>query len=120
MEHISSFLNNIKEKLTNPFFGTFILVMLFHHWELWYTLLNFNNYNSLVYKVNFIKAYAHNHLSFGQMICEVLYTACYVVLGYGIIICTRSLVLFIEHKIMPEINKNVISNKVVLKDNANL
>lgn len=42
MKIFESFVDNIKQKTTNPFFGTLILVWLVRNWELIYTLFNFD------------------------------------------------------------------------------
>lgn len=42
-----SFKENIKGKTTNPFFGTLILVWIFHNWRLIYSIFNFDTSSNL-------------------------------------------------------------------------
>jgi hypothetical protein len=115
MEIINSFFNNIKEKLTNPFFGTLILVLIVHHWQLWYTVFNFDQEFKLVNKVNFIKAYAKGHLGFWNLMLDVLLAMVYMLLGYLIIVATRSLVLWVEHSLMPFLTGKIVSKNIVTR-----
>lgn len=115
MEILNSFFSNIKDKLTNPFFGTLILVLIFHHWELWYTLLNFDSGCTLEDKTTFIKIYSDKNLSFQMLMWNVLIATVFMFLGYLIIVATRSLVMWVEYWLMPYITGKIINKNVVLK-----
>lgn len=115
MEVVNSFFNNIKDKLTNPFFGTLILVLIIHHWQLWYTVLNFDSDCTLEDKVEFIRTYSRNFLTFKKFMWDVLQAGLYMLMGYLIIIVTRSLVLWIEFWLMPLITGKIINKNVVRK-----
>jgi hypothetical protein len=113
MEVINSFFSNIKDKLTNPFFGTLIIVLLIHHWQLWYAVFNFDNDCTLNDKIVFIRNYATINLTFWVILSDVLHAIFLMLLGYSIIIATRSLVLYIEFGLMPYITGRIVNKDVV-------
>ena len=116
MEIINSFFSNIKEKMTNPFFGTLILVLIFHHWELIYTLFNFNEDLTLDIKLTFIKTYISDNITFDNFLWDAFWALIFMFLGYFIIVLTRGIVLWMEYWLMPFITEKIINKKVVLKD----
>ncbi|WP_353079488.1 hypothetical protein [Flavobacterium sp.] len=116
MEVINSFFSNIKDKLTNPYFGTLILVLIIHHWELWYTLFNFDSDCTLQDKIFFIRTYINDNLSFILFMWEALQAIIYMFLGYLIIVGTRSLVIWVEFGLMPMITGKIINKDVVRKN----
>lgn len=115
MEIINSFFSNIKDKLTNPFFGTLILVLILHHWELWYAPFNFEDSYSLNEKIKFIEEYISNNLTFISFLWDIGQAILYMFLGYFIIVATRSLVLWVEFGFMPTITGKIVNKNVVRK-----
>lgn len=113
MEVINSFFSNIKDKLTNPYFGTLILVLIGHHWELWYTLFNFDSDCTLQDKIIFVKSYIDDNLAFPLFLIDVFQAVIFMFLGYLIIVGTRSLVLWVEFGLMPMITGKIINKNVV-------
>ncbi|MFC0778725.1 hypothetical protein [Flavobacterium sp. HJSW_4] len=115
MDVLNSFFSNIKDKLTNPFFGTLIIVLLIHHWQLWYAIFNFDNDCTLNDKIAFIKNYTATDLTSWCVLSDVLHAIFFMLLGYLIIIATRSLVLYIEFGLMPSITGKIVNKDVVRK-----
>lgn len=115
MEVVNSFFSNIKDKLTNPYFGTLILVLILHHWELLFAVFNFDNNFSLSQKLNFVSEYISIYITWKSFMLDALQAALYMVTGYLIVVLTRSIVLFIEYKLMPFITGKIVSKNVVLK-----
>lgn len=115
MDVINSFFSNIKDKLTNPFFGTLILVLIIHHWQLWYSIFNFDTNFTLAEKLIFIKKYILKNITFNSFIWDICQAVFYMCLGYLIIVATRSLVLWNEFWLMPLITKKIVSKNVVRK-----
>jgi len=113
MEVINSFFSNIKDKLTNPFFGTLIIVLLTNHWQLWYAVFNFDQDCTLNDKIAFITNYVKVNLTFWKITYDVLQAIFLMLLGYLIIIGTRSLVLWIEFGLMPSITGRIVNKNVV-------
>lgn len=115
MEVINSFFGNIKNKFTNPFFGTLMLVLILHHWKLIFGLLNFDKKQTLREKLNFIEGYIESNITLKSFAWDSLQALLYMIFGYLIIVLTRSIVLWIELWLMPIITGKVINKKVVLR-----
>lgn len=113
MEVINSFFSNIKDKLTNPFFGTLIIVLIIHHWELWYATFNFDKGFTLDEKIEFIKNYVAQNITFHSFIWDIIQAVIYMFIGYLIVIGTRSLILWIEFGLMPFITGKIVNKNVV-------
>lgn len=116
MEVINSFFNNIKDKLTNPFFGTLIIVLLVHHWELIYGIFNFDKDCLYDEKILFIKNYISNNITLTTFVFDAFQALIYMFLGYLIIVFTRSLVLWVEFWLMPFITGKVVNKNVVKRN----
>tara|TARA_R110002012_G_scaffold194501_1_gene362304 strand:- start:714 stop:1679 length:966 start_codon:yes stop_codon:yes gene_type:complete len=119
MEVINSFFSNIKDKLTNPYFGTLILVLLIHHWELFFSIFNFDDGLTLSEKLILIETYIENNITWKSFIWDALQAMIYMFTGYLIIILTRSIVLFIEHWVMPFVTGKVVHKNVVRRTEYN-
>lgn len=116
MEYISSFFQNVKDKLTNPFFGTLTFVLIIHHWEFWYSMFNFDTNFTLQDKVKLLKNLGAAEFTWSKIKVDLAWAALLTILGYFLIIAVRTLSLFIEHKAMPFITNIIVSKNVVLKD----
>lgn len=113
---VSDFFSNIKDKLTNPFFGTLILVWLTRNWELVYSIFNFDKNLQREDKVIFIKTYFNNLNFWYETFINVGLALVTMVIGYGLVVLTRTLSMWIEHFVMPRITNIVVSKNVVLKE----
>jgi hypothetical protein len=116
MEIINSFFSNIKDKLTNPYFGTLILVLLFNHWELIYVIFNFDDGLILENKLTFIENYITENMTFLSVFFDALWALVFMLSGYLIIVLTRSIVLWVEFWLMPFITGEIINKNVVQKN----
>jgi hypothetical protein len=115
MDFFSSFFQNVKDKLTSPFFGTLTFILLVHHWEFWYTLFTIESNLSSRQKVEVLKYIGAREFKYQHILEDVGWTILVVSAGYGIIVLTRSLSLYIDFRIMPAITNQIINKNVVLK-----
>lgn len=115
MEVINSFFSNIKDKLTNPYFGTLILVLIIHHWELIFGIFNFDEGFTLDKKLDFVQNYIAINITWKSFLWDALQALLYMFVGYLIIVLTRSIVLFIEYWLMPLITGKIVNKNVVRK-----
>ena len=113
MDVINSFFSNVKDKLTNPYFGTLIIVLLLHHWELLFGIFNFDVDNTLTDKIQFVETYINENITWGTFLWDALSALGFMLIGYLIVVGTRSLVLFIEHWVMPAVTGKVVHKNVV-------
>ena len=119
MDVINSFFSNVKDKLTNPYFGTLIIVLLLHHWELIFGIFNFDAGNTLTDKIQFVETYIDENLTWGTFLWDALSALGFMLLGYMIVVGTRSFVLFIEHWVMPAVTGKVVHKNVVRRTEYN-
>ncbi|KQS47289.1 hypothetical protein ASG38_07475 [Flavobacterium sp. Leaf359] len=119
MEYFTSFFQNIKDKLTNPFFGTLIIVLILHHPQFWYSLFNFDKGVNLRQKVEYLSKLGAKEFTSEAIIYDILCTLFFVFVGYLIVVGTRSLSLWIEYRIMPIITKIIASENLVMREEYN-
>jgi len=115
MDFFNSFFQNVKDKLTSPFFGTLGFILIIHHWEFWYILFNFSSRADLHIKITILRTVGVREFHWRNLCEDILWTLLIVFVGYAIVIGTRTLSLFIEHNLMPSITKRVISKGVVIR-----
>ncbi|SHL66444.1 hypothetical protein [Flavobacterium chilense] len=116
MEVLSSFISNIKEKTSNPFFGTLILVWLIRNWELVYTLFNFDDDCTLDDKKAFIVNYYSNKIWWQDLLLNIGLALALMILGYFLIVGTRVIVNIVNHNVTPRLNELTVSKLVVNKN----
>jgi len=112
---LSDFFSNIKDKLTNPFFGTLIIVWLTRNWEVVYAIFNFDKNSKLGDKILFINNYFAQKSFWAELSINVGLAVLFMIIGYILIVVTRSLSIIVEHNIMPSITDRLINKDVVLK-----
>jgi hypothetical protein len=114
MDFFNSFFQNVKDKLTSPFFGTLSFILIFHHWEFWYTLFNFDKDCTRTEKLAILRLLAAKEFTFLDLLSDVGFAALFVLIGYGVVFCTRALSLAFDHKAMTWLTRKVVSKNVVL------
>jgi len=113
MDFLNSFFQNIKDKLTSPFFGTLSFILIIHHWEFWYTLFNFDKDCTRTEKIAILSLIAKKEFGGWAIFCDVATAIIIMLIGYGIVMATRTLSLAIDFRFMPWITGKVISKNVV-------
>lgn len=116
MDVISQFLDNIKQKTTNPFIGTLIGVWLVRNWELVYTLFNFDEGCLLADKKKFVWDYYQDKDIWVEFLTNFGYALAFLIIGYVFVIISRIIMNVVYHRIIPFLNSKTVSTLVV--DNA--
>jgi len=112
----SSFKDNIKQKTTNPFFGTLIIVWIIHNWKLVFTFFNFENEVPIKEKVEFLSKYLEpkpflSDLGICLLVSFIVLSSTYLLLNLS-----RMIVNFFEKRLTPWVYKVTDSKSIVLKD----
>ncbi|MRX66957.1 hypothetical protein SAMN06265349_102887 [Flavobacterium resistens] len=115
-DYISSFFDNIKDKTTNPFFGTLIFVWLVRNWDLVYTIFNFDSDCTLLDKKDFIRNYYAEKVAWQEIGYNIIIAFGVMLLSYGLIIISRLVVNVTNHNIIPRMNEKTVSKLVVNKN----
>lgn len=116
MDFLNSFFQNVKDKLTSPFFGTLSFILIIHHWEFWYTLFNFDKDCTRTEKIATLSLIGKREFSGWNLLCDIITALVIMLIGYLVIFGTRALSLFFDHKAMPWITGKVVSKEVVLME----
>jgi len=114
MDFFNSFFQNIKDKLTSPFFGTLGFVLILHHWEVWYTLFNFDKDCNRTEKLAIIRILAAEHFGRYDIIYDIICAMLFVLSGYIVVFLTRALSMTYDFRLMPWLTGKVVSKNVVL------
>lgn len=102
-------------EIINPFFGTLIVILLIHHWPLWFGVFNFDDYSNLDNKLLFVQDYIVKNITWESFIIDTLQAIVFMLVGYLIIVFTRSVVLWVEFWLMPFITGKIVNKNVVIK-----
>jgi hypothetical protein len=110
-----SFKENIRQKTTNPFFGTLIIVWIIHNWELIFTFFNFEDNKTLDEKVIFLSKYLDTKPFLINIGNCILTTFAVLILTYLLLNLSRLIVNFFDKKLTPWVYKTTDKNSIVLK-----
>jgi len=107
--------DNFKQRATNPFLGTYILVWAIRNWKLLYTVFNFDKNTTLDGKVKFISEY-YGKGDFLLNLWQNVYISFIVLtITYVLIAVSRFIIDFFEKRITPWIARFNDKSSIVLK-----
>jgi len=116
MEVINSFWDTVKERTTNPFFGTLIGVWIIRNWILLYTIFNFDSGSNLEIKRKYISDYFASQNTIQELGINVGLSIVLLIFGYVLMIFTRVIINVANHRITPYLNSKTVSKLVVNKN----
>lgn len=112
---LNSIFDNLKERTTNPFLGTLIIVWVFRNWTLVYGLFNFDKEFKLKDKLKYISDY-YDHQSFiWNMLFVVLITLAVLLFTYCMLAISRFLTDTYNKRVIPFIAIKTDKSSIVLK-----
>ncbi len=111
----SSLKDNLKERTTNPFLGTFTMVLFIHHWKILYALFNFDSNLSLQDRLDYITIYIKSSSLWEGVVVPVFIALLIIILTYLLINTSRLITNFYEKKVTPWVYKITEGSSVVLK-----
>jgi hypothetical protein len=115
-----SFRDNFKERISNPFLGTYLAVWLLRNWDLIYSLFNFDDEFSLDEKIKFIETYYENHEFLVDLAFNILWTFAVLITTYILTNLSRLIVNLFEKRLSPWIYKITDSKSIVKKSDYEL
>jgi len=107
--------DNIQGKVTNPFFGTLIIVWCIHNYEFLYTFFNFEKGTCLSCRNILIGAYIDKGFHWLMLLECIGYTFVAILISYLLMGLTRLFIQFYDRQINPLIFKFTDKGSVVLK-----
>lgn len=114
-DFLISFTDNFKEKTKNPFLGTYLLVWMIRNWDLIYTIFNFDEDFTLYDKKSFISNYFIKGNFIDDLLTNIFWTFCLLILTYLLLNFSRFIVNLSEKQITPWVYKITDSKSIVLK-----
>lgn len=130
LEAFTSFLNNYKSKIRNPFFGTLASVWLFRNWKVVYALFNFDEKYSMHYRINYIQNYFSKKDFWEEFVINILVTFLVLIITYILFavsrfltdlyykICEPKIITFIDQKaIFTSADKSKLESRITLLNN---
>jgi hypothetical protein len=111
----SSFKENLKQKTTNPFFGTLIIVWIIHNWEFIFTFFNFEENSTLENKTTFLGKHLSSIPFLKNLFICILITFSVLILTYIFLNLSRLIINVFEKKITPWVYKVTDKSSIVLK-----
>ncbi|RZL12690.1 MAG: hypothetical protein EOO89_19140 [Pedobacter sp.] len=112
---LNSVFDNLKERATNPFLGTLIVVWLVKNWKLVYSLFYFDGQIKLEDRLKYIDKYFKDHSFLLNLVFVILITLGVLILTYILLTISRLLTDFYERIVIPWISKVTDRSTVVLK-----
>ncbi|WKK84088.2 hypothetical protein QYS48_17935 [Marivirga arenosa] len=110
-----SFKDNFRERISNPFLGTYLVVWLIRNWDLIYSLFNFDNGTTLQEKLKFIEEYYENLEFLVDLSINILWTFAVLITTYILMNISRLIVNLFEKRLSPWIYQITDSKSIVKK-----
>lgn len=110
-----SFKDNIKERITNPFLGTFVLVWIVHNWKVVYAFFFFDKEYNLEKKIKFFKDYWADKSFIWNLVVVAIIAIAILILTYLFLGLSRYLSNMYENLLVPQIAK-FTKGKIVLDE----
>lgn len=111
-----SFRDNFKDKVKNPFLGTYLLVWLLSNWQLIFLLFNFDKGVLLKDKIKIIDEYFVNNPFFLGVFSNVVYAFLVLVVTYLLLNISRGIVNIFEKQLKPLVYKKTDISSIVLRE----
>lgn len=116
LDSVNSFIDNLKTKVSNPFFGTLIAVWAVRNWNLIYGVFIFDEDCKMNDKFEFVRSHFKDKHFFNELWTNIAITFGLLFLGYLLLIISRFFANLVEHRITPNINRIAASKLVANKD----
>jgi len=117
---ILSFKENLKQKSTNPFFGTLIIVWIIHNWEFIYNVFNFEKEKTLSEKIEYLRLFLEPTPFIKNLAICILITFLVLIVTFILLNLSRLIKNVSEKKVTPWVYKISDKNSVVLKSDYDI
>jgi hypothetical protein len=110
-----SFKENFRQKTTNPFFGTLIVVWIVRNWQAIYSLFTFEDNKTLAQRIWILQSYFQPEGFFINLLFCITISIVVLIISYLLLNLSRLIINFYEKKITPWVYQVTDKNSVVLK-----
>jgi len=112
---LNSMLDNIKERTTNPFLGTLLVVWIIRNWTLVYGLFNFDKEFTLDKKLKYIADHYQSQAFVPNLLIVVAITFLVLVSTYCMLTLGRLITDTYDKFVLPYLSKITDKSSIVLK-----
>jgi hypothetical protein len=112
---LNSVLDNIKERTTNPFLGTLLVIWTIRNWSLVYALFTFNPSSNLHSRLSYIQQHFDHQSFYCNMLMSIGITMVVLLVTYIFLAISRLLTDSYDKLLLPQIAKVTDKSSVVLK-----
>jgi len=112
---ILSFKENLKQKSTNPFFGTLILVWVIHNWKFIYTAFNLEQFSTFEEKIAYLESLLNTGPFIRNLLVCIIITFLVIISSYLLINISRLIINLFDKKLTPWVYKITDKSSIVLK-----
>lgn len=112
---LNSIFDNLKERTTNPFLGTLIVVWIVHNWKLLYSLFYFDSKLTLAERLCYIEEYFQKTPFYLNLFYVFLLTILVLSVTYLFLGLSRFITDFYEKRVIPKIVEFIDKTAIVLK-----
>lgn len=112
---LNSVFDNLKERTTNPFLGTLIVVWIVHNWKLIYSLFYFDSKLTLTERLSYIEEFFQKTPFYLNLFYVFLLTILILCITYLFLGLSRFISDFYEKRVIPKIVKFIDKSAIVLK-----
>ena len=112
---LNSMLDNIKERTTNPFLGTLLVVWIIRNWTLVYGLFNFDKGFTLDKKLKYIADHYQSQAFVPNLLIVVAITFLVLVSTYCMLTLGRLITDTYDKFVLPYLSKITDKSSIVLK-----
>ena len=117
-DSIQSLRDNLKQRVANPFLGTFILVWVAVNWEVVYAFFFFDDNFNLVTKVAYFKNYWTTNVFVKNLTKVTFLTILVLVITYFFLSISRLILNYFENVVIPYIQK-ISKGKIYTEEQYN-
>lgn len=113
---LDSFKDNVKERTTNPFLGTLIIVWVLKNWVLIYSLFYFDGKLNLKSRLDYITEYFNKQSFYWNLLEVIAITLLTLIITYFLLSISRILVNFYDKVVTPWIYFITDKSSIVKKE----
>ena len=115
-EILASFRDNVSRKVKNPFYGTFAIVFILQNWQLFYSLISFDDLTQRQTRIKIIEQYITNAGgAFGMFLYAVWCALIALTLAYILYNISGLISNFFDLRVKPWIKKIVDKGAIIDK-----
>ncbi|MRT91652.1 hypothetical protein [Ancylomarina sp. 16SWW S1-10-2] len=109
---ITSFLEGLKNKITNPYFGTLIGVWIIHNYKFVYSVFTFDSNTKLETRLKLVDKYLESGVFLDNLFTCIWVALVVLIITYSLLIISRAIVTLFDKRLSLWVYKYIYSKKI--------